>query len=123
MIINNNNSYNEDNSNYNNNNVVLHFLAGYNKTLEENLRHFTGGKQLPKKVILLNIFTMFEVEDRLFFTNTCVQSPSRLNCSCRLQKCDLSYNLTSTMFSKMMLLPTPGKTASWLKMACCTQFL
>ena len=26
-------------------NAVFEFLAGYNKTLEENLRHFTDGKQ------------------------------------------------------------------------------
>ena len=32
-------------------NVVFDFLAGYNKTLEENLKDFTGGKQTAKKVI------------------------------------------------------------------------
>ena len=32
-------------------NVVFDFLAGYNKTLEENLKDFTGGKQAVKKVI------------------------------------------------------------------------
>ena len=32
-------------------NVVFDFLAGYNKTLKENLRHFTCGKQRAKKVI------------------------------------------------------------------------
>ena len=32
-------------------NAVFDFLAGYNKTLEENLIHFTGGKQTAKKVI------------------------------------------------------------------------
>ena len=33
------------------NHVVFDFLAGYNKTLEENLKDFTGGKQTAKKVI------------------------------------------------------------------------
>ena len=32
-------------------NVVFDFLAGYNKTLEENLNDFMGGKQTAKKVI------------------------------------------------------------------------
>ena len=32
-------------------NVVFDFLAGYNKTLKENLKDFTGGKQTAKKVI------------------------------------------------------------------------
>ena len=32
-------------------NVVFDFLAGHNKTLEENLKDFTGGKQTAKKVI------------------------------------------------------------------------
>ena len=32
-------------------NVVFDFLAGYNKTLEENLKDFMGGKQTAKKVI------------------------------------------------------------------------
>ena len=32
-------------------NAVFDFLAGYNKTLEENLRHFTGRKQTARKVI------------------------------------------------------------------------
>ena len=32
-------------------NAVFDFLAGYNKTLEENLRHFTSEKQTAKKVI------------------------------------------------------------------------
>ena len=32
-------------------NVVFDFLAGYNKTLEENLKDFTGRKQTAKKVI------------------------------------------------------------------------
>ena len=32
-------------------NVVFDFLAGYNKTLEENLKDFAGGKQTAKKVI------------------------------------------------------------------------
>ena len=32
-------------------NVVFEFLAGYNKTLEENLKDFMGGKQTAKKVI------------------------------------------------------------------------
>ena len=32
-------------------NAVFHFLAGYNKTLEENPTHFTGGKHTAKKVI------------------------------------------------------------------------
>ena len=32
-------------------NAVFDFLAGYKKTLEEDLRHFTGGKLTAKKVI------------------------------------------------------------------------
>ena len=32
-------------------NAVFDFLADYNKTLEENPRHFTGRKQTAKKVI------------------------------------------------------------------------
>ena len=32
-------------------NVVFDFLAGYNKSLEENLKDFKGGKQTAKKVI------------------------------------------------------------------------
>ena len=32
-------------------NAVFDFQAGYNKTLEENLIHFTGRKQTAKKVI------------------------------------------------------------------------
>ena len=32
-------------------NVVFDFLAGYNKTLEEKLKDFIGGKQTAKKVI------------------------------------------------------------------------
>ena len=32
-------------------NVVFDFLAGYNKTLDENLKDFTGGKQTVKQVI------------------------------------------------------------------------
>ena len=32
-------------------NDVFDFVAGYNKSLDGNLRHFTGGKQTVKKVI------------------------------------------------------------------------
>ena len=32
-------------------NAAFDFLAGYNKTLEKDLRHFTGGKQTAKKVL------------------------------------------------------------------------
>ena len=33
------------------NNAVFDFMGGYNKTLEENLVHITGGKQTAKKVM------------------------------------------------------------------------
>ena len=65
-------------------NVVFDFLAGYNKTLEENLKDFMGGKQTAKKVIqqcqkwifsqtvrLLNIFAMHETNDCLFYQYVC----------------------------------------------------
>ena len=103
-------------------NAVFDFLAGLNKTLERNLKHFTSGKQTAKKVIqqvrngfIFNIFTMHEMNDCFFYQYVC-PGPKSISCNHKSQKCFLSYNLTSTMPLTVRLLPIPDETAPLVRL-------